>query len=1089
MNPKNFKYLESLLQNASIISLTSDIVLDGDECEEFKSGIELARNGITIEGNGHTIDARNAARIFEVKSKDVTIKNLIFKNGSGVIGGAILNSGEGELSIVGCKFTQNSAERIAGCIMNSGYAYIEGTTFSKSITGSGGCISNQKSGILDITGCTFNQNASKSNGGCIENRGDACIQDSKFKSNETQGDGGCIANQIGAVMDLDGCEFQNNSAERNGGTILNSGNLTLIGCEFKNNSAGQNGGCILNQRDGEIRSSESDFILNHATMSGGAVMNWGTVSFSKSEFRKNSSIRSDGGSINNQGEGRLNLVLCEFKKNISRFGGGAVMNWGRADVEESEFHANKTEEVSGGAIANMLESDLTCRKSIFTVNESRKVGACIFNESSECRITECTFKDHSNIKNLVYNRGEASAADCIFRDNKNIGYHIYNGPEAKMDLLAGKITSNTSKKSAVHNLGELTVSKTLFKANRSRMKHCADILNESIMTLDGPRFESQVKCILNSGCIYIERLSNAKAIENLTGGHIEYIGKYDESRANFTRLNRMINESESGKVVLDEDMKLDGYELKFFECGIELCRDNLEIDGGGHTIDGGARTRIFLITARNVTLKNITFKNGHSANRFEEHANGGGALKITKGASVNLEGCTFKKNTSADDGGAILNSGTVRSHNSTFGSNHAGYYGGAVMNRGLMHSRKDSFDDNSSWIAGALYSKSRLIIEDDITLGENPSEFSRPSYNAGCVKMKMPDEGLEDSIRNTGEINRAIEWQPLTDLNELEHDISLEKSMKAKESCKTVIITDDITIDGAGHTIDMGGHDISFRIDSNVVLKNITIKNIRLEGNFAEIIKSATLENVRFLSNTLTGESCLIKNRNRLKITESLFADNNARHGTLIANEGHLEMSSSKFINNSSKSGAGIMRNIAEASISDSLFMCNISRKEAGCIRSEASSSLDISDTEFISNVSHTDGGSIAGAGKLNIDGCRFMKNQAKGIAGAILNLKGGRANLENCILKGNSSGKAGGAITNFGSLDLNGCEVLGNETKRNGGGINSQDGGSVNAKGCSFEGNSAEGNGGAIWTYSTADDLLSLMDCKLKDNLPDDIC
>ena len=74
MNPKNFKYLESLLQNASIISLTSDIVLDGDECEEFKSGIELARNGITIEGNGHTIDARNAARIFEVKSKDVTIK-------------------------------------------------------------------------------------------------------------------------------------------------------------------------------------------------------------------------------------------------------------------------------------------------------------------------------------------------------------------------------------------------------------------------------------------------------------------------------------------------------------------------------------------------------------------------------------------------------------------------------------------------------------------------------------------------------------------------------------------------------------------------------------------------------------------------------------------------------------------------------------------------------------------------------------------------------------------------------------------------------------------------------------------------------
>lgn len=55
---------------------------------------------------------------------------------------------------------------------------------------------------------------------------------------------------------------------------------------------------------------------------------------------------------------------------------------------------------------------------------------------------------------------------------------------------------------------------------------------------------------------------------------------------------------------MDEDEQL------FFEGGIELDEDNLTIDGQNHVIDANNLSRIFYITGKNITLKNIIFKNG-----------------------------------------------------------------------------------------------------------------------------------------------------------------------------------------------------------------------------------------------------------------------------------------------------------------------------------------------------------------------------------------------------------------------------------------------------------------------------------------------
>ena len=63
--PKNFKYLDDLIHSGvKEIVLDSDIVLSDSEESEYEGGIKLDVDDLTIDGNGHTIDAQGKARIF-----------------------------------------------------------------------------------------------------------------------------------------------------------------------------------------------------------------------------------------------------------------------------------------------------------------------------------------------------------------------------------------------------------------------------------------------------------------------------------------------------------------------------------------------------------------------------------------------------------------------------------------------------------------------------------------------------------------------------------------------------------------------------------------------------------------------------------------------------------------------------------------------------------------------------------------------------------------------------------------------------------------------------------------------------------------
>mgnify|MGYP003307153114 CR=1 FL=1 len=59
-----------------------------------KGYVEISKSDFTINGNNHVIDGNRQSGIFNITGNNVTIKNLIFKNGKSETGGIIDSTGE-----------------------------------------------------------------------------------------------------------------------------------------------------------------------------------------------------------------------------------------------------------------------------------------------------------------------------------------------------------------------------------------------------------------------------------------------------------------------------------------------------------------------------------------------------------------------------------------------------------------------------------------------------------------------------------------------------------------------------------------------------------------------------------------------------------------------------------------------------------------------------------------------------------------------------------------------------------------------------------------------------------------------------------
>ena len=158
----------------------------------------------------------------------------------------------------------------------------------------------------------------------------------------------------------------------------------------------------------------------------------------------------------------------------------------------------------------------------------------------------------------------------------------------------------------------------------------------------------------------------------------------------------------------------------------------ITIEGGGHTISGDGKFRIFDVNGGRLTLKNLTLEKGKATEGSggftyiinNEHVlvDAGGALRLDGGAQVFIENTTLSGN-SADAGGAIaLLSGKLSGDNSSFvGNTSSQYDGGAILlGKGAVTITNSSFVDNSAvWTGGALGVQSGSISVANSTFQDN----------------------------------------------------------------------------------------------------------------------------------------------------------------------------------------------------------------------------------------------------------------------------------------------------------------------------------------------------------------------------------
>lgn len=173
------------------------------------------------------------------------------------------------------------------------------------------------------------------------------------------------------------------------------------------------------------------------------------------------------------------------------------------------------------------------------------------------------------------------------------------------------------------------------------------------------------------------------------------------SLKNFKYLDELIH-SGVKEIVLDADIILGDEEMSEYLEGINLDVDDLIIDGGDYAIDACEKTRIFFINGKNITIKNITLKNGY-----------GGALRVNQNANLTLINCDFINNVSSL-GGAIFNDdGEITIIKSIFNDNAADEHGGAICNiKGIINISESAFESNiAKSYGGAIYSKNSIDIK------------------------------------------------------------------------------------------------------------------------------------------------------------------------------------------------------------------------------------------------------------------------------------------------------------------------------------------------------------------------------------------
>ena len=220
----------------------------------------------------------------------------------------------------------------------------------------------------------------------------------------------------------------------------------------------------------------------------------------------------------------------------------------------------------------------------------------------------------------------------------------------------------------------------------------------------------------------------------------------------------------------------------------------------------------------------------------------------------------------------------------------------------------------------------------------------------------------------------------------------------------------------------------------------------------------------------------ILNNTVDLTISDANFLRGQAYQGGILYNQNKLNIIRGSYSDSSAWDGGALfLLNTSTTNIDNSVFNSNIGGGNGAAIYNQGS--LTVNSTDFTSNQASSSGGAIYNTSVLGILGGTYSLNSAWN-AGAIYLTGTSTANIENSNFDTNTSNGHGGAIYNQGSLTVTNSDFSSNHANASGGTIYNE--AILDISGGNYSGNSAW-DGGAI--YNTASAETEIQDAVYKSN------
>ena len=1088
------------LQNAiglvtGTLTLNQNVALTTKEAADFTNGITINKD-ITIDGKGHTIDAKNLGRIFSIgEGFTVTLTNATLINGKATEGGAIYN--DGSLTLSDVKLSDNAADSYGGAVFNNGHLVVGNSVFdandivnrgSASVDYGGAAIYNWYDGVLTVSGSNFTNNIKNyKNGdrlvGAITTIGDATVSGSNFVNNSGRWGGAIstagylLAGDDVNTLTVSGSTFKENGGLYGAGIFVAGSDFTVSDCVFDKNTAFGKGDMTPNNNNGaaivvtdtgkDITGiiTDSNFTNNKAHFSGAVDICEGKITIKNSIFVNNSAEYCAGAiAVDSQiNKPAVEIINSKFDSNSAEYG-GAIYNYYNLTVVDSTFTNNSKDTIYNFRVANLdlgiktftdLQNAIGLVRGTLTLDSDIAMtddeAAGFVNGVAINKNIRIDGKGHTiDAKNLgrIFSIGEGFTVTLtnatLINGKATEGGAIYN--DGSLTLSDVKLSDNAADSygGAVFNNGHLVVGNSVFDAN--------DIVNRGSASVDygGAAIYNWYDGTLTvSGSNFTNNIKNYKNGDNLVGA-VATIGDATISDSCFVN-----NAGRWGGAISASGYLIAGDDVNTLTVSGSTFKENGGLYGAGIFVAGSDFT-----VSDCVFDKNTAFGKGD----MTPNNNNGAAIVVT--------------DTGKDITGAITGS--------KFTNNKAQYGGAIYICEGNIAISDSLFENNSADVEGGAIDIGSAINNPVVTVENSKFVNNTPQAIHNSKELHLGIETFTDLQNAIGLVSGTLT---------LDSDIAMTDD-EAANFKDGVAINKNIVIDGKGHTIDAKNLGRIFNIGEGftVTLTNATLINGKADkGGAIYNDGSLTLSDVKLSDNAADSYGGAVFNNGNLVVSDSVFDSNDIVNrgsasvdygGAAIYNwyDGVLTVSGSNFTNNikNYKNGdnlVGAITTIGNATVSGSNFVNNSGRWGGAISTAGYLLAGDDVNTLTVSGSTFKENGGLYGAGifvagsDFTVSDCVFDKNTAFGKGDMTPNNNNGAA-----IVVTDTGKDITGAIT--------GSKFTNNKAQY-GGAIYICEG-NIAISDSLFENNSADVEGGAIDIGSAINNpVVTIEDSKFVNNTP----